>query len=85
MKTVSLPLLIGVPAFDCSEYLSTKKMLLAAGANPNTKGLVQGSEHGLKFGTALDAAVEQKDDELIRIIREAQKKDLARKGAKAQS
>jgi ankyrin repeat protein len=31
------------------------KMLLVAGANPATKGLLSGSEHGLKFGTAADA------------------------------
>lgn len=32
------------------------KILLAAGADPNAKGLIEGSEHGLKFGTAIDAA-----------------------------
>lgn len=32
------------------------QQLLAAGANPNTRGLLQGSEHGLTFGTALEAA-----------------------------
>lgn len=31
------------------------EMLLNAGANPNAEGLVYGSEHGLKYGTALDA------------------------------
>ena len=42
------------------------EMLLAAGANPSAKGLVQGSEHGLKFGTALDAS---KSEEVSRLLR----------------
>lgn len=42
------------------------EMLLAAGANPGAKGLVQGSEHGLKFGTALDAA---RNEEVSRLLR----------------
>lgn len=42
------------------------EMLLAAGANPSAKGLVQGSEHGLKFGTALDAS---KNEEVTRLLR----------------
>lgn len=35
---------------------ATVQMLLAAGANPNAKGLIYGSEHGLEYGTALEAA-----------------------------
>lgn len=42
------------------------EMLLAAGANPSVKGLVEGSEHGLKYGTALDAA---KNEEVTRLLR----------------
>ena len=42
------------------------QMLLEAGANPNAKGLVEGSEHGLKYGTALDAA---KSEEVSRLLR----------------
>ena len=32
------------------------QMLLAAGANVDAKGLLHGSEHGLEYGTALEAA-----------------------------
>ena len=43
------------------------RMLLKAGANPNTKGLLHGSEHGLKYGTALDAASGNQD--LLNLLR----------------
>ena len=42
------------------------RILLDAGANPSVKGLVQGSERGLKFGTALDAA---RTEEVSRLLR----------------
>jgi hypothetical protein len=42
------------------------KQLLAAGANVNAKGLLTGSEHGLEFGTALDAT---KDPEILNLLR----------------
>ena len=41
------------------------KILLAAGADPNAKGLIEGSEHGLKFGTAIDAA---KNTDLVNLF-----------------
>jgi FOG: Ankyrin repeat len=44
------------------------QMLLAAGANPNTKGLIYGSEHGLEYGTALQAA---KNPEVITLLQKA--------------
>lgn len=44
------------------------QMLLAAGANPNAKGLVYGSEHGLEYGTALKAA---KSPEVIALLQKA--------------
>jgi len=47
------------------------QMLLAAGANPNLKGLIYGSESGLKFGTALDAAERSKNAEIIGLLRKA--------------
>ena len=45
------------------------QMLLAAGADVNAKGLLRGSEHGLEYGTALDAAQESKNAEVISLLR----------------
>lgn len=45
------------------------QMLLSAGANVNAKGLLHGSEHGLKYGTALEAAESSKNAELISLLR----------------
>lgn len=42
------------------------QMLLTAGANPTAKGLLSGSEHGLKYGTALDAT---KDSDILALLR----------------
>ena len=47
------------------------QMLLTAGANPSLKGLLYGSEHGLKFGTALEAAENSKNAEVISLLRKA--------------
>ena len=44
------------------------QMLLTAGANPNSKGLLHGSEHGLKYGTAFDAT---KNSEVISLLQKA--------------
>ena len=46
---------------------SIVKILLASGANPNAKGLIEGTEHGLKFGTAIDAASD--NQELLSLFR----------------
>jgi ankyrin repeat protein len=45
------------------------KLLLAAGANVNAKGLLTGSEHGLEFGTALDAT---KNVAILNLLRNSQ-------------
>ena len=42
------------------------KQLLAAGANVTTKGLLTGSEHGLEFGTPLDAT---KNPTILNLLR----------------
>ena len=42
------------------------KQLLAAGANVNAKGLLTGSEHGLEFGTPLDAT---KNPTILNLLR----------------
>ena len=42
------------------------QMLLAAGANVDAKGLLHGSEHGLEYGTALEAA---KNVDVINLLR----------------
>ena len=52
------------------------QMLLSAGANVDAKGLLHGSEHGLKYGTALDAAESTQNAEVINLLRRS------RKGAK---
>ena len=46
------------------------QMLLAAGANVEAKGLLHGSEHGLEYGTALEAA---KNVDVINLL-QSQKK-----------
>lgn len=45
------------------------KLLLDAGANVAAKGLLTGSEHGLEFGTALDAT---KDLTILNLLRNSQ-------------
>ncbi len=45
------------------------QMLLAAGADPNAKGLLSGSEHGLEYGTALEAAA--KNPEVLALLQKA--------------
>jgi ankyrin repeat protein len=47
------------------------QLLLARGADPSVKGLLHGSEHGLKYGTALDAAESSKNAEIIALLRNA--------------
>jgi ankyrin repeat protein/Tfp pilus assembly protein PilF len=45
------------------------QLLLNKGANVNAKGLISGSESGLKYGTALEAAEESKNTEVAAILR----------------
>lgn len=47
------------------------QLLLARGADPSVEGLLYGSEHGLKYGTALDAAEEYKNAEILALLRKA--------------
>lgn len=47
------------------------EMLLAKGANVNARGLLYGSEHGLKYGTALEAAESSKNSAVINLLRKA--------------
>jgi ankyrin repeat protein len=54
------------------------QMLLSAGANVDAKGLLHGSEHGLKYGTALDAAESTQNTDVINLLR----KRGSRKGPK---
>lgn len=44
------------------------QMLVDKGADPNAKGLISGSEHGLVYGTPLEAA---KDPQVIEILKKA--------------
>ena len=50
------------------EDTAVVQMLLTAGENPNAKGLLRGSEHGLEYGTALDAT---KNAELLSLLQKA--------------
>ena len=45
------------------------QLLLAKGADPNAKGLISGSEHGLKYGTALEAAELSKNPDVVALLR----------------
>ncbi|HEU4872976.1 MAG TPA: ankyrin repeat domain-containing protein [Pyrinomonadaceae bacterium] len=58
------------------------QMLLAAGANIDAKGLLHGSEHGLEYGTALEAA---KNVDVINLLQSHKKaqNDLPQKGTKS--
>ena len=58
------------------------QMLLAAGANVDAKGLLHGSEHGLEYGTALEAA---KNVDVINLLQSHKKaqNNLPQKGTKS--
>lgn len=47
------------------------QLLLARGADPSVEGLLYGSEHGLKYGTAIDAAESSQNAEIIGLLRQA--------------
>ena len=47
------------------------QLLLARGADPSVEGLLYGSEHGLKYGTALEAAESSQNAEIVALLRKA--------------
>jgi uncharacterized protein len=47
------------------------QLLLDKGADVNAKGLISGSEHGLEYGTALEAAERSKKPEVVAVLRKA--------------
>jgi uncharacterized protein len=47
------------------------QLLLARGADPSAEGLLEGSEHGLKYGTALQAAESSPNPEILALLRKA--------------
>ena len=47
------------------------QMLLTRGADPSVEGLLYGSEQGLKYGTALDAAESSQNTEVLGLLRKA--------------
>jgi uncharacterized protein len=47
------------------------QLLLARGADPSVEGLLYGSEHELKYGTAIDAAESSQNAEIIGLLRNA--------------
>jgi len=46
-------------------------MLLDKGADVNAKGLVYGSEGGIKFGTALEAAEFSRHPEVVALLKKS--------------
>ena len=49
------------------------QLLLDKGADVNAQGLISGSEHGLKYGTALEAAESAKNTEVVALLRKARR------------
>ena len=47
------------------------QLLLDKGADINAKGLISGSEHGLEYGTALQAAERSKKPEVVALLLKA--------------
>jgi hypothetical protein len=47
------------------------QLLLARGADPSVRGLLYGSEHGLKYGTAMEAAESSQNAEILALLRQA--------------
>jgi ankyrin repeat protein len=47
------------------------QLLLDKGADVNAEGLISGSEHGLEYGTALEAAERSKKPEVVAVLRKA--------------
>jgi ankyrin repeat protein len=47
------------------------QLLLARGADPSIEAFLYGSEHGLTYGTALEAAESSKNAEIIALLRNA--------------
>ena len=47
------------------------QLLLDKGADVNAKGLISGSEHGLEYGTPLEAAERSKKPEVVAVLRKA--------------
>jgi len=45
------------------------QLLLNKGADVNAKGLISGSEHGLNYGTALEAAERANKPEVVALLR----------------
>jgi hypothetical protein len=43
------------------------------GADVNAQGLISGSEHGLKYGTALEAAELSKQPKVVALLRKARR------------
>jgi hypothetical protein len=51
--------------------VSIVQMLLNGGANVHAKGLIHGSESGLQYGTALEAAEDARQTEIAALLRKA--------------
>jgi hypothetical protein len=66
--TIKTTVLIDAVKLD---HAGIVQLLLARGADPSAQGLLYGSEHGLKYGTALDAAESSQNAEILALLRKA--------------
>lgn len=67
-KTVKRTVLVDAASIG---HASIVQLLLDKGADPNAKGLISGSEHGLKYGTALEAAESANKPDVVALLRKA--------------
>ncbi len=65
-KTVKRTVLVDASSLG---HAGIVQLLLEKGADPNAKGLISGSEHGLKYGTALEAAELAKKPDVVALLR----------------
>jgi ankyrin repeat protein len=66
--TIKTTVLIDAVKLD---HAGIVQLLLARGADPSAQGLLYGSEHGLKYGTALDAAESSQNAAILALLRKA--------------
>lgn len=67
-KTVKRKVLVDAAVIG---HTGIVQLLLDKGADPNARGLLSGSEHGLKYGTALEAAELANKPEVVALLRKA--------------
>jgi hypothetical protein len=53
------------------DHAGIVQLLLARGADPSVEGLLYGSEQGLVYGTAMDAAESSQNSEILALLQKA--------------